>query len=237
MLLPNDVLTYPGRTIRILWMDARHEAAYTFELGQRAALPQPARVPMLEADVHCGRARLLLADPASPPCSAARPAAHLALQAKAWEAIAPLVEQVPGIFQLRARGQLVAARALASGVSRASLLRYLRRYWERGQTPLALLPDYVNSGAPGKTRAANAHVKRGRPRKGASHPGLNADTAMRAIFHAAVARYRATHTRFSARDAYRQMLDDFFREHLADAVPTFGQFNYWIKKDPECAER
>lgn len=239
MLLPNDVLSYPtaGRTVRILWIDSRREVAFTFEIGAKAAMPQPARVLMLEADVHAGRAQLLPADPTMPACTRSRPESHLALQAKAWATIAPLVSQVPAIFLPRARARLVSAHARESGASRATILRYLRRYWERGQTRQALLPDYVNSGAPGKTRAVNALVKRGRPRKSGCHPGLNADADVRATFRAAVARYAATHDQFSRRGAYRQMLEDFFRERAADAVPTFGQFNYWIEKDPECVAR
>jgi hypothetical protein len=46
-----------------------------------------------------------------------------------------------------------------------------------------------------------------------------------------VARYIATHTAFSRRGAYRQMIEDFFTEKMPEALPTFGQFNYWIEKD------
>ena len=235
MLLPNDVVKYAApdtRVLRILWIDAQQEVAYTFDLNHRTAVPRPARVLMLQADVQTRRAQLLADDPLPPRARDGVPAKHRALQARAWDMIAPLVAQLPDIFQSRERAQLVAARAAACGASRATLLRYLRRYWERGQTPDALLPDYMNSGAPGKTRAANAHVKRGRPRKAGCHPGLNADQQIRATFRAAVARYAATHDRFSRRGAYRQMLEDYFREREPDAVPTFGQFNYWIEKEP-----
>jgi hypothetical protein len=95
----------------------------------------------------------------------------------------------------------------------------------------ALLPDYGNSGAPGKTRGANEGVKRGRPRKSGDHPGLNTDAAMRATFRAAVARYAATHPEFSRRAAYRQMLHDYFRDRPPADLPSFGQFSYWLDKD------
>ncbi len=35
-------------------------------------------------------------------------------------------------------------------VTKATVYKLLRRYWQRGQTPNALIPDYKNSGAPGK---------------------------------------------------------------------------------------
>src|SRR5205823_11827102 len=88
-----------------------------------------------------------------------------------------------------------------------------------------------NSGARGKTRGSSAGVKRGRPRKSGGHPGLNTDAEMRATFRAAVARHAATHPAFSRRAAYRQMLEDFYCGHPPGAVPSFGQFSYWLDKD------
>jgi hypothetical protein len=235
MLLQNDVLHYDGpgpRALRILWIDPAREIAYTFELQAPAALPQPARLRMLEADVLARRARLLLVDPyAAPAPIAAPPARHLEMQQRAWEIVGALAPDTPAIFKPRQRAQLVAACAALHEVSRQTVLRYLRRYWERGQTRDALLPDYCNSGGRGKTRAASSGIKRGRPRKAGSHPGLNADPQVRATFRAAVARYAATHAQFSRRAAYRQMIEDFFGDRDLDAVPTFGQFSYWIEKD------
>jgi hypothetical protein len=235
MLLRNDVLHYDGptaRALRILWIDPAREIAYTFELAAPAALPQPARLRMLEADVLTRRARLLLVDPyAAPARIAAPPDRHLQMQQRAWEIVGALAPDTPAIFKPRQRARLIATCAALHAVSRQTVLRYLRRYWKRGQTRDALLPDYGNSGGRGKTRAASSGIKRGRPRKGGSHPGLNADQQVRATFRAAVARYAATHAEFSRRAAYRQMIEDFFGDRDAEAVPTFGQFSYWIEKD------
>jgi hypothetical protein len=233
MLIRNDVLHYDApvpHTLRILWIDAAGEIAYTFKLKTPGALPQPARVGMLAADVRAGRARLLLVDPCAVRRAHAAPPKHLQIQARAWDIVRPLVAEQPAIYRTGDRILLLAAAAAAHGVSRPTVMRYLRRYWERGQNAEALLPDYVNSGAPGKTRVASAGIKRGRPRKAGS-PGLNADAAIRATFHAAVARYAATHEQFSRRAAYRQMLEDFFGDRDPGAIPTFGQFNYWIERD------
>jgi hypothetical protein len=234
MLIRNDVLHYDApvpHTLRILWIDPASEIAYTFKLKTPGALPQPARVAMLEADVRAGRARLLLVDPCAVRRAQAAPPRHLQIQARAWEIVCALVKEQPAVYRPRDRTLLVAGAAAAHGVSRPTVMRYLRRYWERGQSAEALLPDYVNSGARGKTRAVSAGVKRGRPRKAGSPAGLNADIEIRATFNAAVARYSATHEQFSRRAAYRQMLEDFFGDRDPGAIPTFGQFNYWIERD------
>jgi hypothetical protein len=235
MLLRNDVLEYSApaaRAVRILWIDACQALAYTIELNARAAQPQMVLMRALVGDVLERRARLLLIDPyAARPAPPALPPKYLEVRARGWKVVNALAGSEPAIYQPRQRGRMVQEYSALHGVSHPTIYRYLRRYWERGQTPDALLPDYGNSGARGKTRGANAEVKRGRPRKSGAHPGLNADPDIRGTFRAAVARYAATHSEFSRRAAYRQMIEDFFQDRDADLLPTFGQFNYWIEKD------
>ena len=235
MLLRNDLLDYAGNrphTIRVLWIDSGAALAYTFELGMGDALPRAVALAALVDDVRQGRARLLADDPWRLPIDAARlPPKYLALRDQAWAVVGALVRAEPALFDARSRGPLVAASAAAHGVSHPTVYRYLRRYLERGQHPDALLPDYANSGAPGKTRGANANVKRGRPSKSGA-VGLNADAAMRATIRAAVLRYAAMHPVFSRRAAYRQMIVDYFGAR-PETAPSYGQFSYWIDRDGE----
>ena len=234
MLVQNDVLEYTGptgRALRILWIDAADALAWTYELRSSCAQPQPVALATLEEELASGRVRRLLVDPfAAAPAPESAPPGYLALQAKAWSAVRALHADRRALYDPRTRATLMASYADAHGISKSSILRYLRRYWERGQTPDALLPDYSNSGAPGRTRAVTAGIKRGRPRKGAA-TGTNADERMRAIFRAAATRYAAANAEFSRRAAYRQMLADFFQDQDAGALPSFGQFNYWIERD------
>lgn len=241
MLLRNDVLEYSApaaRTVRILWIDAGQAIAYIIALNARSAHPEMVLVRALVEDVLARRASLLLIDPyAARPPAPSLPEKHLQVRARGWDVVSALASVEPDIYQPRQRGRMVQHYSAQHGVSHPTIYRYLRRYWERGQTPDALLPDYGNSGGRGKTRGASADIKRGRPRKAGAHPGLNADPDIRNTFRAAVARYLATHAQFSRRAAYRQMLEDFFRDRHADLLPTFGQFNYWIERDPPFAPR
>lgn len=235
MLHKNDLLQYASpaaRTVRILWLDAARDLAYTYELNAKNAMPERASVRALVADIAQQRACLAGADPhAAAPDLASLPVKHLALRDRAWDIIAGLPLDQPAIFQPRTRGSLITRHSAAHGVSYPTVYRYLRRYWERGQQINALLPDYCNSGAPGKTRGSSANVKRGRPRKPGAATGLNADAAIRLTFRAAVARYAESHAAFCRRAAYRQMIEEFFKAGEADALPSFGQFTYWIEKD------
>ncbi len=235
MLLRNDLIEYAGatpRTVRILWIDRAQTSAYIFQLHQRGAAPELVALAQLSADLHEGRARLLLTDPYQVAIDTTTlPPRHREVRDRAWAIVQELIQDEPGIYQARVRGRLVLELSERHGVSHPSVYRYLRRFWERGQNENALLPDYKNSGAPGKIRGSNANIKRGRPRKPGSPPGVNADPVVRSTFRAAVARYAATHAEFSRRGAYRQMIEDFFKARGEAALPTFGQFNYWIQKD------
>jgi len=262
MLLRNDLLhyTHPSpRTVRILWIAPEQSHAYVFDVAARSADVELIQLSVLHADIRAGHASVLPADPFLMVVSQELlPAKHLQLRARAWEIIEPLVAREPDIYEARLRGQMIAQATAAHGVSHPTIYRYLRRYWQRGQTPNALLPDYGNSGGKGKVRQASAGVKRGRPRKngGDDGPGLNADEEIRRTFRVATAHYAAGHNKFSRLGAYQQMLADFFVERRIDAesgrvlttplsqkmeLPTFGQFNYWLDHDddrpPEVARR
>ena len=262
MLLRNDLLhyTHPSpRTVRILWIAPEQSHAYVFDVAALSAEVESIPLSALHADIHSGRASVLPADPFLMVVSGELlPAKHLQLRARAWEIIEPLVALEPDIYEARRRGQLISHATEAHGVSHPTIYRYLRRYWQRGQTPNALLPDYGNSGGKGKVRQASAGVKRGRPRKNGvdDGPGMNADEEIRRTFRVATALYAAGHAKFSRLGAYQQMLADFFTERRIDAesdrvlttpagrhieLPTFGQFNYWLDHDddrpPEVARR
>lgn len=259
MLLRNDLLHYTQpspRTVRILWISPEQRYAYVFDVAALSAEVEMLQLSALHADLQTGRARVLPADPYLMVVSQALlPAKHLQLRARAWAVIEALVAQEPAIYEARQRGQMVAEATVRHGVSHPTIYRYLRRYWQRGQTPNALLPDYANSGGRGKVRQASAGVKRGRPRKnGDADGGVNADEEIRRVFRVAIGNYAAAHGKFSRLGAYQQMLDDFFVARSIDAagrvtvaaggavaVPSFGQFNYWLDHDddrpPEVARR
>lgn len=244
----NDLLEYAGadgKTIRVLWIDAAQTTAYVYDVQAHSAEAELERMTVLQADLETGRARLLPDDPYMVVVNQdLLPPKHLELRARAWEIVRELTAMEPAIYEPRRRGQLVTEYTQRHGVSHPTIYRYLRRYWQRGQTPNALLPDYANSGGRGKTRAASEGIKRGRPRKEGAAPGVNVDEAMRGVFRVAVARHAAVHPPLSRRTLFEQMLRDFFCERsiAADtlrverlaplqALPTFGQFSYWLEQD------
>jgi hypothetical protein len=222
MLIRNDVLLYAGpssRAVRILWIDPGRTMCCTFALGVPGAWPVAAALRGLEADVQNRRARLLLRDPYAAKAPAAAPTlAQLAARDRAGAVINTLASHGAALYHAPGRRRLVADVAAAHGLSNATVHRYLRRYWEGGQTQDALWPE---------DSAATARTGTRRARRATAQD----DNEIRSTFRMAVTRYASTHGAFSRRAAYRQMLEDFYPERTLDSLPTFGQFNYWIDKD------
>ena len=218
MLIRNDVLLYAGpssRAVRLLWVDPGQTLTYSFALGVPGAWPILTPLRLLEADVQNRRARLLLRDPyAARPPAAAPTLAQLAARDRAGAVIHALMCSSTAVFNAQERRRMVADVAGAHGLAAATVHRYLRRYWEGGQTQDALWPEETAATVRGTRRSA-----------------VDAAPEVRSTFRMAVTRYASTHSAFSRRAAYRQMLEDFYPERTIDALPTFGQFNYWIDKD------
>ncbi|MCD9085818.1 Mu transposase C-terminal domain-containing protein [Stenotrophomonas sp. SY1] len=178
---------------------------------------------------------------------------------RAWRLIRPLVAEVPYIFAADRRGALVsdAVERARSGsdpdlqrVTKALAYLYLRRFWQRGMTANALLPDYEKSGGRGKTRKAG-ESKRGRPRKFGNQMGVNVTPDMRKVFSVAYSRYYVSQVKgkYTLIGAYRKMVSDFYSVKDIDpetgqiihyrheeieaqgGIPTFEQFQYWSSKD------
>ena len=248
MLLRNDLLEFSEprrRVVRILWIDVSRSFAYVFDVASAAAEVELHRVPVLESELAKGRVRRLESDPHLVIANQQLlPAKHIQLRDRAWNVLSDLVLQEPDIYEPRRRGQLVQEATRRYGISHPTIYRYLRRYWQRGQTPNALLPDYANSGGRGKSRTSTVGVKRGRPRKDGGADGVNVDDAMRVVFRLAAARHAASNRQFSRRACYDEMLRDFLCERTPDqysrrlrrtqasgALPSFGQFNYWLDQD------
>lgn len=252
MLLPNDLIEYRepfAHTIRLLWVHPTKPLGFVIDIHASDAVPTPVQLQNLERDLQSGCATLQITDP----YMAIVAETTLTEQRKvrrdrAWGIVAGLICEKPQIFSPRVRAQKIAECVAAGMATRPTIYLYLRRYWQRGQTPNALLPDFANSGGKGKVRTAKMGVKRGRPRKLGELSGINVDENIRKVFRVAVARYYTTQKKFTLRGAYDEMIKNFFFERLIDpvtgrvthaenaevsksGVPSFGQFSYWFEKD------
>lgn len=257
MILRNDILEYlnpEAKTVRVLWIHPEKPVAFVIDVNAENALPELIQQYAIQSDLDLGNAKLLTDDPYLTVLEeTAVSEKHKQRRDKAWETIADLVRDEPSIYYAIYRSRRVADCVEAGLATRPTIYLYLRRYWQRGQTPNALMPDYANSGGKGKIRQCRPDIKRGRPRKLGDQVGLNISEDIRKVFRVAVARYYTTHVKFTLRGSYDQMIKEFFCERIINSetgsvthsqsvdtttagFPTFGQFNYWLEQDNDRLE-
>ena len=117
--------------------------------------------------------------------------------------------------------------------SKPTLYKLLRRYWQRGQTPNALLPDYKNSGAKGKKRKGEGN-KLGRPRKYTPGVGAVVDDQVERLFRTVIDRYLLkdrgvsipyTHRRFA------ELYKNYYPDIPESEIPTKWQMLHFYKRE------
>lgn len=236
-----------GHSERVLWFDAQEPAYVCIDIYAVHANPIYRRhvevISLIEQGVVHPRAD----DPFLAAMSEDRLShAQRANRDRNYARITRLLDQQPDIFELRKRGQIIAKAVAAEGTSRHSLLRLLRRYWQRGQTPNALIPDFANSGAPGQERAATGKPLGRRPKN--TEPSPTVTPEKRRIFKAAVVKYYGMNPVFELTECYHVMLLDYFSDSAVDPdtgrqkwilrpdAPSWWQFRYWYQKDNDIFE-
>ncbi|MEQ1528505.1 MAG: transposase [Methylococcales bacterium] len=117
--------------------------------------------------------------------------------------------------------------------TKQTVYRLLRRYWQRGQTVNALLPDYKNSGGKGKSRNAK-DKKLGRPR--INKPGIGAviDANIARLFRIAIEKHMLTDKGNSLQYAHRQftaIYETYYPQIPEEEKPSFWQLEHFYKRE------
>lgn len=249
ILFTNEIIEWnlldgSKETERILWIDEYGEYVYTIDIYSNKGLPifravsdineaiQNKSAAIIEIDLYI---RTRKEDEITEK--------NKNLRDRAWEIIQPLVQtsNEPDIYDRNKRGKLINEVVQKYDVASKMVYKYLRKYWQRGQTKNALLPDYDKSGGKGKAKTPS-EKKLGRPRKIGT--GMNVDEDTKQVFRVAISRYYNTHKENSLKTAYELMIKNFYAEDYKyedgvkkpilvsdDEIPTFTQFKYWFEKE------
>lgn len=242
-------------TERILWIDEGKDLAFVIGVEGKKGTPQPVKVSELREEAEAGHLSVLTEDKwARVVDEQELTQKEKGIRDQAWKIVEPLVarESEPGIFDKKVRGSLIQETARKHTVTATVIYKYLRKFWQRGKVKNALLPDYENSGAPGKERKPG-EKKRGRPRRYAFDPkigvGINIDEDVKKIFRIAVSKFYQNPKENALTTAYELMLKDYFAQDYyfegdvrksilisQEQKPTFIQFKYWFQKEQDIKE-
>lgn len=241
-----------GLLERILWCDPGGELIVVISINELKTLPIIRTVEEIESAFLQEIAVRRTVDPfarlAVPNLDL--PSKHLEIRDNAWERIRRLVEQEPEIYDEKKRKRFILDDPVASKAAIDKVYDQLRKFWKRGMTKNALLPDYGKCGAPGEERSIRAGVKRGRkPKIVMINPelvGVNVDEDIKRIFNIAFKRYYDNHKKNPLRRAYKLMINNHFNLGFriqgevripitapVDKTPTFGQFYYWYNRQKD----
>lgn len=116
--------------------------------------------------------------------------------------------------------------------TKQTLYRLLRRYWQRGQAPNALLPNYKNSGAKGEKRIAK-DKQLGRPRVYKKGTTAIIDEDIERLFSIIINKYLLNDSKYTIVYAYRKfkaMYRSLNPEVREENFPSIWQFKYFYNK-------
>jgi Integrase core domain/Mu transposase, C-terminal len=237
-----------SRIDRILWIDTNYCIAYSIDINGRNSLPEAKNISEIEESIELGQAIKYEQDPwGKIVVEEELPDSHKNIRDTAWQIISDVVIKEPDIYERRGRGKLIAEILLISKLTKKIIYKHLRRYWQRGKTKSALLPDYQNCGAEGKVRKSG-DKKRGRPRKYAHDPdigvGINITEELKRVFRISIKRFYHKSTKRSLVATYLKMIQEYFAEKsiqsadrihgsliLKEQRPTISQFRYWYQQE------
>lgn len=152
------------------------------------------------------------------------------------------------ILKPKTRSKVIKDISSIFGLPTITIKRIFSRFWQRGMTKNALLPDYKNSGGKGKQRNLTDN-KVGRPKKsdynGDEIIGINITEDIKKQFEVAVNKYFRNSKKISLMQTYNFILRDFFSDPVIEdgekkfivweksRIPTYEQFYYWFKKSED----
>lgn len=146
--------------------------------------------------------------------------------------IGPLISDQQTIYP-KVRAERVNQILSENKTSKPTLYKLLRRYWQRGQTANALLPDYKNSGAKGKKRQAK-EKKLGRPRTNLIGVGAIINEHTERLFRRVIEKYLLTDKKNNFPFAYRRFRDiyeAYYPDIALEEVPTQRQMQHFYQRE------
>lgn len=240
-LVINDLFQYsqkPNSIVRVIWIDSENKFVFLIDV-HNPKMPYSVELHTIESMIQDGE--LLKTD--NEPFIISFEENHISTIEKekrnnALEVI-NFIYVTPDIFYSKNRSALIKSASVKYGLTEKTIRKYLKRYWSRGMTRNALLPDYVNCGKSMSERKYSE--KTGRPSIYPSEIKRGPVTdEWKRVFRMSLEKYYFMKSKPSLKHAYQQMLKQHFSIEdeesslrvlkLNTPIPSFEQFRYWYRK-------
>ena len=231
MLRINDVYSNQGSTYRILSL--LPEQVVWIEIDRTSALPELVLIKDLVNLIEEGvcyitddpHQSLLLQTPKDGSKAQLK-------RDESYELIKPIVSH-PLYYLPEERAKFINEIVDSKRSTKQTLYRLLRRYWQKGQVPNALLPNYKNSGAKGKKRIAK-DKELGRPRLYKEGVTAVINENVERLFSITINKYLLNDSKHTVVYAYRKfktMYRSLNPDVKEEDFPSIWQFKYFYDKN------
>lgn len=251
MICYNQVYEYLDKAeknrIRIIHIEGGN--AYFVNLHGDTAMPKIAAITTLE-DELLGGALLLIPDPyLNSYLDENLTNAQIKKRDDNWRIVSKYWDECKiELLSTDQREDLFNGIAIKTGLNELKIKRAFTRFWQRGLSKNALLPDYNFSGGKGKERDLTG-PKTGRPRKfnllDDGSNGFNITDDVKKQFKHIIKSQFQKNNQISLTETYNYLLKTYYSDIYleknekkyrvwdASRIPTFGQFYYWYKKNED----
>jgi transposase InsO family protein len=231
MLQVNQIIAFDGIRQRVLWsspqglilIDIDDPKAFPFQQGD----PEGLLRSIASGDVT------VVDDPYLVQTMAVAETGSKAeeVRDRGWRIISDMVDGT-AILSPKSRGPLIDEAVQRHGTTKQTVYRLLRRYWQRGMTKNALLPDYHKSGGAGRKR--NAQTKLGRPRVVLAGVGCIVTPEIERLFRIAIEEAFLNKKARSMKKAYlnlHQLYKATFGTLPPEEMPTMTQLKHFYRRE------
>lgn len=234
MFMPNDVYVWDSQRIRVLWSNP--QAVFWIDIDDERALPQISSKS--EFEHLLARSDLKAINDPYVNISMSLPRAGSKaekVQQNAWSAIKDIVKSEPDIYERKARGILMTKVIEESKVTKQTLYRWLRRYWQFGMCENALSGRYDLCGGLGKSKTFK-EKRNGPIRTRNLGEGVPITEQVKSLFRVVIQKSYLNENKYDFDYAYNQLLIAYgvkipaLPEDLVN-VPTERQFKYFFQKE------
>lgn len=228
----NEVLKFDDQLYRILFIQFGN--IFWIQINNKNALPEVVREEALSEYLDNERltraqdpfVNLILEEPALDSIGFTK-------RDKAFNIIKEIIQE-PNHYEPSIRANLIHKIESFGLVSKPTIYKYLRKYWQRGQIPNALLPDYKNSGAPGKTRTEINTKKNGRKRQFGDGEGCLITLEIERLFRVTISKHLLVNSPLKTTEAYQKfqsLYEQYYPKQDSKNYPTLRQFRYFYHRE------
>jgi hypothetical protein len=251
MIHINQVFQYSCNSKRFRVIDIQESYVYIVDIDTTSAMPTQELYTSLETDINQGEL-LAVSDPyVKAILDNELTEVQFQKREKDWDIVEKfIIPNMNNLLKKKGREKKISEIVMQTGLGKTKIKKILSRYWQRGMSKNAMLPDYINSGGRGKEKTLSKE-KAGRPRRvtvsGEIQTGINITEEVKLQFEHSINKYYRKTNNFSLNDVYHFILRDFYSDRYkengeikyrvweANRIPSYHQFYYWFKKleDPK----